>query len=267
MKICWDNLEGIHLTKNCTLVRGTSTYIYKESCAKCGEPYLMRKDNDSKFCGVSCAHSGENSPMYGKTHTIETIRKISKSLSGPLNPNYRGGVHRLGLTTYDGRKDSLGPYEEIRQQKGTKVLEVSCAYCNRWFSPTSNAVNNRLKAINRVGMGEQRLYCSEECKQACPTYEQKKYPKDHKPYKVSKSIWYTDAELKVWREEVLKRENYICEYCGEKASVAHHNKPKKLEPFFALDPDYGVACCKKCHYKYGHKGECNTANLAHVDCK
>jgi hypothetical protein len=73
--------------------------------------------------------------------------------------------------------------------------------------------------------------------------------------------------LRIWREEVLKRANYKCEYCGKPATIAHHSKSKKLEPFFALDPDYGLACCEKCHYKYGHRDmECTTGYLANIDC-
>lgn len=333
MKICWDTLEGVHLTRNCTFKKGEHTYIYKESCIKCGESYLTEKSRQSKFCGPSCVNKGRvhsvearknmSVAQTGKTHSVETRKKISaahvgKTISietrrkmsasqigkvcsietkkriaaaqagrtwhmsieakkkmsermskcvGILSHNYKGGVKALGLTTYNTNKDTLGLYEDIRKQKGTEILEVKCVYCGRWFVPTRLAVSGRLDAINNLNRGEGRLYCSENCKQLCPTYGQKKYPKGHNPYEVSKSIWYTNAELRVWREEVLKRENYICEYCGEKATIAHHSKPKKLEPFFALDPEYGVACCEKCHYKYGHQGECNTANLAHTDCK
>jgi len=48
----------------------------------------------------------------------------------------------------------------------------------------------------------------------------------------------------------------------------HHSRPQKLEPGFVLDPDFGVACCEKCHYKYGHKPgtECSTGNLANMIC-
>ena len=68
------------------------------------------------------------------------------------------------------------------------------------------------------------------------------------------------------QDEVFRRDNYECEYCGENAENAHHIKPKKLEPFFALDPDYGIACCKKCHNKYGHKDECAAYILSSVVC-
>jgi len=77
---------------------------------------------------------------------------------------------------------------------------------------------------------------------------------------------YTSEEYQTFRQQVLEREDYKCEYCGEKAIHVHHSRPQKLEPGFALDPDFGVACCQKCHYKYGHKDECSTRNLANKVC-
>ena len=35
---------------------------------------------------------------------------------------------------------------------------------------------------------------------------------------------------------------------------------------FSLDPDFGLACCKKCHYKYGHRDECSPIQLAQMIC-
>ena len=281
MKICWDNLEGFHLTRNGVFVKGHNSYIYKDRCIKCGEPYLTEKSDQSEFCSVSCVHRGKklsdeskkkiSIANTGKVPTFETRKKMSKSGSrrgGVSIVSWEGDVKNQVLTVYRTHKDKLGSYEEIRKQKGTEVLEVRCAYCNQWYAPTYEAVRHRLVAINYLNRGEHRFYCSENCKQACPTYRQVKYPKGHKPYKTNKSIWYTNAELRTWREEVLRRADYKCEYCGRKATIAHHNKPKKLEPFFALDPEYGIACCKKCHYKYGHgDSDCSTGYLAHLDCK
>lgn len=70
----------------------------------------------------------------------------------------------------------------------------------------------------------------------------------------------------MWSKEVLARADNICEYCGEIATDAHHIQPKKLEPFYALDPDNGIACCEECHYKYGHSGSCSTGALANTMC-
>ncbi len=84
--------------------------------------------------------------------------------------------------------------------------------------------------------------------------------------KVKSDLLYTEIELQTLNRFVMKRENSLCEYCGERAEHVHHIKPKKLEPFFALDPDYAISVCKKCHYKKGHKDECSTGNLAKIVC-
>lgn len=67
--------------------------------------------------------------------------------------------------------------------------------------------------------------------------------------------------LKLWKGSK-------CEICGELATHVHHGRPKKLEPFFVLDPDWGVSTCNKCHYKYGHPTgtECSTGRLANIQC-
>jgi len=56
---------------------------------------------------------------------------------------------------------------------------------------------------------------------------------------------YTDSEYQTFRQQVLKRENYLCEYCEKKATHVHHSRPQKLE---------------------GHKDECSTYNLATKIC-
>ena len=279
MKICWDNLEGAKLTKHGDLRLGGTTYIEMEACKVCGESYLTSKHHPGLFCSLSCSVTGENNPMYGIAPSEEHKRNLSKRSKGKKyalgtkhkssdNVNWKGGVRKKDLPLYDTYAYQIDYVHEVRSvvKDGIKLLEVRCKNCNNWFVPKATNVRKRIRVLLGKDGGESNFYCSDECRDSCSVFKQVKWPKGHKPYEVSKSVWYTDYELKIWREEVLKRENYICEYCGEKATIAHHNKPKKLEPFFALDPDHGTACCEKCHYKYGHQGECNTANLARVDC-
>lgn len=144
------------------------------------------------------------------------------------------------------------------------MLQVRCTNnnCNKWFTPKRTEVCDRINCLKfDYRGGEARFYCSDKCKNTCTIYGQILYPKEFK-----NDLIYTKYELSVWRNEVLKRVNYECEYCSGLATDAHHIKPKKLEPFFALDPDYGVACCKECHNNYGHKDECSTGSLAQEVC-
>ena len=113
------------------------------------------------------------------------------------------------------------------------------------------------------------FYCSEECKHQCPLYNKKVTQlirEQNIKIGLEKELFFTSEEYNTWRDEVLKRSKNRCEFCGEKASHAHHSKPIKLEPFFSLDPDYGISCCEKCHFIYGHKDECSTGKLSSIIC-
>lgn len=245
MKICWDMLEGVRLTKNGKFAKGTATYVYKETCTRCGVPYLTESSRQSEFCTQVCANSGKNNPMYGKTQTIESRKKMSEHRSYPtgvLHPNYKGD--KAGYTMYNTHKDTLGLYEEICKQKGTEVLEVRCAYCNQWYIPTRYSVNARLDSINSLNKGEQRFYCSENCKQACPTYNRRKYPKGFK-HTTSREV---DPYL---RQMVFELDNWECQICGASGINVtlhcHHILGYALNRMFANDVNNCITLCKHCH--------------------
>lgn len=281
MIICWDNLEGIKLTKNGVFLKnGRSSFVYRNACKNCNEPYLTVKHAPSDFCSKSCSHKG-NKPWLGKTHSQKTKTKMSKSAikrsqdeeyslklslaqTGSKNHNWRGGVSKKNVPLFDTYKESLWP-EEVKFSivEQLKLLNVKCTRCSKWFVPTTDEVQRRLKHLNNIITAEGRFYCSTECKHSCSIYGQIKYPKN---FTAEEDKVYTKAELNVWAKEVLKRHN-SCEFCGATATIAHHIKPKKLYPHEALDVDNGIACCEKCHFTYGHQDECSTGNLSHKICK
>jgi len=103
MKICWDNIKNIKLTKygNFRDIIKNINYHYEEMCATCGEPFLKSYQCKGQFCSKSCVrfsdkikekisktNSGKNNPFYGKKHSITSKRKISISRIGNKNPNY-----------------------------------------------------------------------------------------------------------------------------------------------------------------------------------
>jgi len=292
VKICWDNLNKLYfdMYNNFWLNKYNVKYVYKENCKTCGEPYLMRVSTPTKFCCGSCSKKGKNHPLYGKKlsenhryrignslkgHKIsnKTKKKISLAhkgkgynKSGTASRNYKGGVTKLNLPLYDTYYKRLEQFEDVRRNPNNiDLLQVKCTNnsCKEWFTPKRTSVCDRINSIKfNYVYGESRFYCCDECKNSCSIYGQILYPKSSNM--VVKE--YTSYELHVWSSEVLKRANYVCEYCNKSAKYAHHIRPKKLEPFFALDPDYGISCCKECHYKYGHKEECSTGNLAREVC-
>ena len=253
MKICYDTLDGVKLTSNGVFMKKNSTsYIEMIACKGCGEPYLTLKHRISNFCSRTCSFKTRKySDKARKNMSIAKKGKPTKNGSCLLNlPAYDTYASRLWC-------DNTG-YIYI---DNLKVLTVKCTKCDKVFIPKISSVVHRVRFLENKESCESRFYCSKECKSICPIFGQHRYPKGF-IYKYD----YTNNEYKIWREEVLKRANYKCEYCGDKAENIHHIKHKRIEPFFALDPDYGLACCEKCHYKYGHAGECNTSTIYNNMC-
>ena len=275
MELCWENLDRIHLTKKGDFCLDNGrVYIYKESCKNCNKPFFA-SNKTIKYCCLSCANTGKNNPNFGKKHSQETKDKISKinvgKFIGEDCPNYKGGVKKLDLPLYDTYAPQFPEsFEETRPiiENGLKLLQVRChnSDCKKWFRPKLFEVKNRRCAFYIGGNGHHNFYCSDECKKTCSTYRQITWPKGENPNK--QNLPYTNDEYLLYRKTVMGRENYICEYCGKPATDVHHEKPKKTDPMLVLDPDYGHACCKECHYKYGHKTgtECSTGNLAKKIC-
>lgn len=257
MKICWDNLNKLVYRHGVWRDSKRHSYIYVDSCVFCGDPFLSRMDHVTKFCSRSCS-----SKYYNTDRKATLIAR--KNMSIAQKKRYLGaGVVEKNLPLYDTFANKISFVEPVRfvMSGKMKLLEVTCKKCGSWFVPTRDSVKGRSRALNIGDNGQCDFYCSNECKLSCSVYGQILYPKN---FNIKKD--YTGYQLSIWSKEVLKRAEFKCEYCGEKATDAHHTRPLKLEPFFALDPDYGIACCEKCHYRYGHSGDCSTGRLAKEIC-
>jgi len=246
-----------------------------------------RKHTEEHNKKISNSMTGEKNPFYGKHHTEKTKKILqelntgkkhpmygkiksehSKRMKAERNPSWKGGYSLKGIATYNEYSNKLTIDEDPQRHEADKnILTVICAYsnCKKRFIPKLCDVQERIRALCGKNYGEQRLYCSEECKNSCSIFHKHSYQDDHP--KNSKKI-YLEKDYQTFRSFVLDRDNYICQFCGEKATDVHHEKPQKLEPFFALDPDYAWSCCEKCHYEKGHKmgTECGTNNISKKIC-
>lgn len=252
MKLTYKNLDTISLAKNGNFRKNTTYFVYKDSCKTCGEPYLDHKKRPSDYCCSSCYHNnrsdthndrlkinhvhlmGKDNPMYGKR------------FFGENNPNYRGGYHTNNLAAYNTYSKQLQPIEETRRSPKDKgVLETKCVYCSKWFIPKLTAVQDRLKFIKGINKNvEGKLYCSDNCRTACPTYNKHKLPNNNKPA--------TSREVQPQlRKLVLERDNWMCQKCGSTDSElhCHHIDPVINNPVESADVDNCITLCKDCHIK------------------
>ena len=94
----------MRLNKKGSFVKGTTTYILRDSCKICGEPYLTQKKIISEFCSHACVDKdpeyralkstlqlGKKSSFVGRKHSDESKNKISLALKG--NHNFSGWHH------------------------------------------------------------------------------------------------------------------------------------------------------------------------------
>jgi len=164
--------------------------------------------------------------------------------------------------------------EEVTDDPNAPGILVRCKKCNEWFKPTMRELSKRIQAIeNPKGFGENNFYCSDECKYSCPVFNLKSDPFATKeinlnqPTNYDLSIWSNQCKL----NQLNEHGKNFCEICSKEDGLgsylaAHHEIPKKLHPFFALDPDNGIILCRECHHKYGHNDECSTGALAYIIC-
>lgn len=226
--------------------------VSNETKKKMSNTHLKRFENINERKKLSLVRKGV--PVIGNRLTIEKIKERY-----PL-------FYKIEEIKYNPNKP------------GEREIQVHCKNHNcknskergGWFTPTKIQFRERVRALEDLhGSDGSYYYCSDRCKEECPLYNLR-----HDPFS-NNCEFFSDNEYRIFRDEVLQRQKDIlghneCEYCENQninELAVHHEKPRKLYPHLALDPDNGIVLCgsnsqNKCHYKIGHKNDCSTSNLA-----
>ncbi len=238
----------------------------RKKLSECAKRRKVTKELREK---IRIGKIGDKNPMKNYKWSNSQKIKISKKLKGrvPWNKD-----KKYTLKDYHKNYPFLCKVEELRELNNGDIQghckNHNCSNSKEqggWFTLKRKQINQRrIQLEHPEGNGGGYFYCSDKCKEECPLYNLQPflYIKSNNEKK-----YYTSEEYNIYRLEVLKRANYKCEYCGENATHVHHSRPQKLEPFFSLDPDYSISCCKNCHYEKGHKDECSTGQLSKIICK
>ena len=157
----------------------------------------------------------------------------------------------------------IGLYEDIKESLNGNLM-CKCDYCGEWFEPLYKQVAYRVYAINGKykSNSENRLYCSQSCKDNCPIFNQSLFPKDQKPA--------TSREVQPQlRQLVFERDNYTCQKCNihkdelEVGIHCHHIYPLNEDPIQSADIDTCITLCETCH-KWIHQ---NVAGCGYGEMK
>jgi hypothetical protein len=160
---------------------------------------------------------------------------------------------RLNNASYKTYKNQLTSEEEPRLSEDGFSLETKCKNCREYFKPCLGAVRDRIKALNELNGTECNLYCSDECKTTCTVFGKRS----------TTSISLREPIPQELRDEILQRNDGMCEMCGKHPSKeVHHEKPVATHPHLQLDKDNLWGLCKYCHYEVCHQLEgCTLAEL------
>ena len=284
MKLCWDNVEELKLTKKGDLRKGSNVFIEVDACVKCGEPFLTTKAGSNLYCSKSCAFRGKPKSKehvekmrlanLGRKDSIGTLNKKSIAMKGENNPmygkkrqqrvkdiiskaNYKGGFSKNGLASYTTYANQISYAEDVRSLliEGVNYLEVKCTYCNKWYVPKAFEVRARKNSLCGKRKGESLFYCSEECKDNCPIYHKQKYQEGLKitsPREVDPYI----------RKLCFERDLWQCQKCYSDTDLhCHHIKGYAQHKLLANDIDNCITLCKKCHMEVHTRQDCRFIDL------
>lgn len=167
--------------------------------------------------------------------------------SGENSCNWKGGVSELNLPLFDTFAHQIDWCEEVRHDpENNNLLQVKCTNCQKWFTPTSISVRNRIGVLKNIISYDNHFYCSDECKNSCSIYRQRIYPKGFKQDR-SREV---QPELALM---VFERDEHECQRCGNKDGLeCHHYESIYSNPIESADIDMCVTLCHKCHKK-AHK--------------
>ena len=192
--------------KRCCSKSYNSCPVSKRKNSEKNKNRVLTQDHKQKISNSKKGTEPWNKGKRLPNLSIRTKDKISKSTTLEKNGNWKGGYSLENIPTYDFFYDKLTIEEKSKRDiNDPNILTVIYTHCKKRFIPLLTAVRGRVRSLNGLNNGEQRLYCSEECKKECSIFGKQNY-QEHYP----KNNLVTYNEYQQFREYVLERDNYKC---------------------------------------------------------
>ena len=210
-----------------------------------------RKENEVALKKQKKQYNKQNSEkqkVYQKEHRVRDKERIGKQrkeyyIKNKERLQKEKQIQHNTPVTFATYAHQLTIEEDPKENTGG-ILTVKCTYCGKYFIPTRSMLINRIAALTENGSRENRLYCSQGCKKACPIFHQSKWPKGFKPA--------TSREVDpIIRQMCFKRDDYTCQKCEKTINEieihSHHIEGAVQMPLLANDVDNTITLCKPCH--------------------
>lgn len=209
-----------------------------ESRNKMREAHIGKKHTVETRKKISESCIGRPSSMLGKQHTKESITKIRKSRANQvMKPHSVETRRKIGLANHIALKGKPG-----HKQTGEARRKISIAAKKRvgilspnYGKPRSEETRLKIKTstIGRKGL------------------EKEKNPNWKGGITPVNTRIRNSKEMANWRIQVFKRDNYVCQQCGQIGDKlqADHIYPFSLFPSKRLDINNGQTLCVDCHKK------------------
>ena len=132
------------------------------------------------------------------------------------------------------------------------TLSVSCHKCGKVYSPKKENVVRKIASANGKRNGENNLYCSDECKDSCPTFGHKSSSIDPRSILYVASLNRNVArscQNKSLKQLQCDSHGYnYCERCGDIIDVElHHTLEISKFKKEAIDSSGHILLCAGCH--------------------
>ena len=227
MKICSKCKKTLELTEF-GLVNG-KPYSQCKSCKHKSDrlSYLNhRQARIQKACEYQKHHY-----VPKKDWSAINCRVVELLLSGKKSQQEIAQELSIGIMTVHRIKQK----KHIVQNKiYLKSIEI-CKFCGREFHP-----------------GPSSIYCSKACYTAWQKTEEN-HGQNNPNWKHGRDsgIDRKSESWKLWRKQIFERDQYKCQFCGEKGKKLHphHILPRRDCPEKTYDVANGITLCEQCHGK------------------
>lgn len=218
--------------------------MLRKDCQNCNKEFFKKQNvslkswnERSKYCSKSCADlfkKGKPSPSPSTTFKVGQVSPFKGhiGLRGSINGHWKGGQLPFFCKTCG------EPFQVDRDRADAKTCSLSC---HKLYVKTEEFRMRQSNTLREVV--------------SSPFVDSKKV----------RAMLRTCSRYAIWREKVLKKDDYTCQDCGKRGGTlqADHKKPfvqvcleNKIETYEQAmacvelwDIENGQTLCLACHYK------------------